>query len=31
MKNRAEPLMFNKCGGNQKELIQQFNESLIQT
>jgi hypothetical protein len=26
MKNRAELLMFNKCGGNQKELIQQFNE-----
>jgi hypothetical protein len=26
MKGRAELLMFNKCGGNQKELIQQFNE-----
>ncbi len=26
MKNRAEILMFNKCGGNQKELVQQFNE-----
>ena len=26
MKNRAEILLFNKCYGNQKELIQQFNE-----
>jgi hypothetical protein len=26
MKNRAEVLLFNKCFGNQKELIQQFNE-----
>lgn len=26
MKNRAEVLMFNKCYGDQKELIQQFNE-----
>src|SRR6266542_5912357 len=26
MKNRAELLLFNKCGGSQKELIQQFNE-----
>ena len=26
MKNRAEVLLFNKCYGNQKELIQQFNE-----
>ena len=26
MKNRAEVLMFNKCFGDQKELIQQFNE-----
>lgn len=26
MKNRAEFLLFNKCYGNQKELIQQFNE-----
>ena len=25
-KNRAEVLMFNKCFGNQKELVQQFNE-----
>ena len=25
-KNRAEVLMFNKCFGNQNELIQQFNE-----
>jgi len=25
-KNRAEILMFNKCFGNQNELIQQFNE-----
>ncbi|MEP6466339.1 MAG: relaxase/mobilization nuclease domain-containing protein [Parafilimonas sp.] len=25
-KNRADILMFNKCFGNQKELIQQFNE-----
>src|SRR5690242_18282735 len=25
-KNRAEILMFNKCFGNQTELIQQFNE-----
>lgn len=26
LKNRAEVLMFNKCFGNQNELIQQFNE-----
>ncbi len=26
MKNRAELLLFNKCYGNQKELIRQFNE-----
>ena len=26
MRNRAEVLLFNKCGGNDKELIQQFNE-----
>lgn len=26
MKNRAEVLMFNKCFGDQKELIQQFNK-----
>jgi hypothetical protein len=26
MKNRAEVLLFNKCYGSQKELIQQFNE-----
>ncbi len=26
MKNRAEILLFNQCYGNQKELIQQFNE-----
>jgi hypothetical protein len=26
MKNRAELLLYNKCYGNQKELIQQFNE-----
>ncbi len=26
MKNRAEVLLFNKCFGNQKELIHQFNE-----
>lgn len=26
MKNRAEVLLFNKCFGNEKELIQQFNE-----
>lgn len=26
MKHRAEVLMFNQCYGNQKELIQQFNE-----
>ena len=25
-KNRAEFLFFNKCGGNERELIQQFNE-----
>lgn len=25
-KNRAEVIMYNKCFGNQKELIQQFNE-----
>ena len=26
MKNRAEVLIYNQCFGNQKELIQQFNE-----
>ncbi len=26
MRNRAEVLLFHKCGGNEKELIQQFNE-----
>ncbi|MEJ7830562.1 MAG: relaxase/mobilization nuclease domain-containing protein, partial [Segetibacter sp.] len=26
MKDRAEVLMFNKCFGNEKELVQQFNE-----
>lgn len=26
MKNRTEVLLFNKCYGNQKELVQQFNE-----
>jgi len=26
MKERAEVLMFNKCFGNEKELVQQFNE-----
>lgn len=26
LKNRSEILLFNKCFGNQKELIQQFNE-----
>jgi hypothetical protein len=26
MKNRAEVVVFNKCFGDQKELIQQFNE-----
>lgn len=26
MKNRAEILMFNKCYGDQKELVQQFND-----
>ena len=26
MSNRAEVLFFHKCGGNDKELIQQFNE-----
>ncbi|GEO11782.1 relaxase/mobilization nuclease domain-containing protein [Segetibacter aerophilus] len=26
MKDRAEILMFNKCFGNEKELVQQFNE-----
>jgi hypothetical protein len=26
MKDRAEVLLFNQCYGNQKELIQQFNE-----
>ena len=25
-KNRAEIIMYNKCFGNEKELIQQFNE-----
>ena len=27
MKNRAEVILFNKCYGDQKELIQQFNEA----
>lgn len=26
MKDRAEVLVFNKCYGNEKELVQQFNE-----
>jgi hypothetical protein len=26
MKNRAEVLLYNKCFGNEKELVQQFNE-----
>lgn len=26
IKGRAEVLLFNQCYGNQKELIQQFNE-----
>ncbi|HRI21277.1 MAG TPA: relaxase/mobilization nuclease domain-containing protein, partial [Panacibacter sp.] len=26
MKDRAEVLMLNKCGGSQKELLKQFNE-----
>ena len=26
MQNRAEILLFNKCFGNKKELVQQFNE-----
>ncbi len=26
LKNRAEVLMFSKCFGNEKELVQQFNE-----
>jgi hypothetical protein len=26
MKDRAEVLMFNKCFGNEKELVRQFNE-----
>src|SRR5689334_18982679 len=26
MKDRAEVLLFNKCYGNQKDLISQFNE-----
>lgn len=26
MQNRAEVLLFNKCFGNKKELVQQFNE-----
>jgi hypothetical protein len=26
MKQRAETIMFNKCGGDPKELVQQFNE-----
>ncbi len=26
MRNRAEVLLFHKCGGNDKELVQQFNE-----
>jgi hypothetical protein len=26
IKNRAEVLLFNKCYGNEKELVQQFNE-----
>ena len=26
MRNRAEVLLYNKCGGNERELVQQFNE-----
>ena len=26
MKDRAEVILYNQCGGNQKELISQFNE-----
>jgi hypothetical protein len=26
MKNRAELIMFNKCFGNERELVQQFND-----
>ncbi len=26
MKDKSEVLMFNKCFGNEKELVQQFNE-----
>jgi hypothetical protein len=26
MKNRVEPVMFNKCFGNERELVQQFND-----
>src|SRR4051812_16351248 len=26
MKNRAEVLIYNKCFGNERELVQQFNE-----
>src|SRR5688500_13917207 len=26
IKDRAEILLFNKCFGNEKELVQQFNE-----
>ena len=26
MKDRAELLLTNKCGGNERELIHQFNE-----
>ena len=26
MKDRAEVLLYNQCFGNDKELIQQFNE-----
>jgi hypothetical protein len=27
MKDRAEVLLYNKCFGNEKELVQQFNEA----
>jgi hypothetical protein len=26
IKDRAEVLMYNKCFGNEKQLVQQFNE-----
>jgi hypothetical protein len=26
MKDRAEVIMFNKCFGNEKELVKQFND-----